>query len=119
MTRSTQPQNRISVIFDCLSRARRRYCLHRLHNAETPIALADLAEDVANWESDRPKAEIADETIQEVALSLYHQHIPKLAEAGLVQYDQERTVVELLEYPEELDRHDQLLTVKEPIHERQ
>ena len=95
------------MICDCLSRSRRRYTLRHLKGTEKPMALADLAEEIADWESETPKAEITDETAKEVYMSLYHNHVPKLADADLVQYNQERDTVELSEYPEELSNEGQ------------
>lgn len=112
MTESNQTQERTTVIYECLSHSRRRYTLHRLHEAETPLPLPDLAEDVADWEVDGSKSKNDDETVKNVYFSLYHNHVPKLTEAGLIQYDQERDIVELAEYPEELSNKDQLLTAR-------
>ena len=100
MTDSQQNRDRAAAIYDCLSRSRRRYTLYRLHEAPKPVALADLAEDVADWEVDETGSEIDPETVKDVYMSLYHNHVSKLADADLVRYDQERDEVELLEFPE-------------------
>lgn len=110
MAESRQTQNRITVICECLSRSRRRCTLDRLREAEKPLALADLAEDVADWEVDVPQSEIDDETVKDVYMSLYHNHVQKLDDAGFVKYNQERNTVELAEYPEELSNKHEFLT---------
>lgn len=102
MSHSIQTQDHTSVIYECLSRWRRRYVLHRLHNAGQPLALADVAEDVAEMEVET-QSELDDEFVKNVYMSLYHAHIPKLADADLVEYHQERDEVKLIEYPIELE----------------
>ncbi|WP_449271602.1 DUF7344 domain-containing protein [Halopiger xanaduensis] len=42
---------------------------------------------------------------------LYHTHIPKLEEAGIVTYDQERDIVTLAEQVEHIKQYQDLLTV--------
>lgn len=69
-----------------LADRRRRYVLARLQESVSPMHLGDLAEAMAAWERDRDDVEEpADpETIHQ---SLYHVHVAKMAEAGLVDYD--------------------------------
>lgn len=110
MVHSQKTYDRITELCDCLSRSRRRYTLRHLKEVAEPLALADLAEDVADWEAETPKSEIPAETVKNVYMALYHTHIPKLADADFVQYDQECDVVELSEYPEELGEKGQFLT---------
>lgn len=86
-----------SAIYSCLSSSRRRYALYCMRDAEKALSLADLAEDVANMETEMPKHEIDKKAVKDVYLSLYHRHVPKLADAGLVQYDQELDMVSLPE----------------------
>ena len=95
MTAADQTHERDSVLFRCLSHSRRRHVLDCLNESERPLALADLAEDVADRETDAPRAEIADEAVTDVHVALHHNHVPKLVDAGLVDYDRERNVVAL------------------------
>lgn len=103
MTDSMEDEERFSTLCDCLSNSRRRYALKRLDRAARPMALADLAEDVVDHETDASSSEADAETVKRVYMQLYHRHVPKLADADLVQYDQERDQVELLECPDVLD----------------
>lgn len=102
MADSTQTRDRTSVVYECLSRSRRRYLLYCLNTAGHPLPLADLAEAVAEMEVET-QSELDDEFVKEVYMSLYHAHVPKLADAGLVEYSQEQDEVKLIEYPEELE----------------
>lgn len=73
-----------------LANSRRRHVLDVLGESDSPVTLADLAADLASRESD----ETADrERIERVQISLYHNHVPKLDDVGIVEFDAtERTV---------------------------
>ncbi|OAQ52270.1 hypothetical protein HTG_11655 [Natrinema mahii] len=90
--------------FDVLSHHRRRYALQCLREYETPLALADLADEVAVREHDRPLPEIPSEAVKRIYVSLYHTHVPKLADADHVRYSQERDEVALLDHAAQLEQ---------------
>lgn len=92
------------ITFDLLSNRRRRCTLVCLLEQQETIPLADLAEAVAIREQGTPITEFSAEEIQEVETSLYHWHIPKLADAGVVEYEPERTLVKLTEIPDQIER---------------
>jgi len=48
---------------------------------------------VAIRETGHNVADIPAEQVQKVYLSLYHDHLPRLVDAGLLEYDQERDLV--------------------------
>lgn len=52
--------------------------------------MADLAEQVAAWEHDTTVAGLSSKQRQRVYIPLYQTHLPKLDEAGLIEYDQRR-----------------------------
>lgn len=87
-------------VFELLSHHRRRYALECLREYENPLPLADLADEVAVRERDAPLPEISPEAVKRIYLSLYHVHIPKLADAAYVHYSQERDAVSLREHSE-------------------
>ena len=94
-------RQRPAVVHGSLKSERRRHVLYRLKNRERPQALADLAEYVAGRESETPGPEMDRETVKSVYVDLYHCHVPKLADGGFVEYDQEADTVALVEYPED------------------
>lgn len=60
------------------------------------MPLADLAEEVARMESDASTiADIPAEDVKSVYMALYHTHVPKMADANVVTYDQETDSVRL------------------------
>lgn len=77
-----------------LADRRRRYVLQCLKTAKTPMALADLADDLVRWELDAEPTAVQDER-ERIYISLYHHHLPKLAEHDLVSFDLNQKLVSL------------------------
>lgn len=75
------------LIFDLLSNPRRRFILYYLRIASDSVKLPDLAKEIASWEYDTPIEELKDKEQKRAYVSLYQTHVPKLVEAGLVDYD--------------------------------
>lgn len=86
----------IDTVFALLSSRRRRYVLECLREFDEPLALADLADEVATRESDAPITEIPAESVKRIYMKLYHAHVPRLVDEGVVAYDQRRDTVEPL-----------------------
>ena len=84
----------LDAVFDLLAAFRRRTA-YRTLVSHGDLSLPDLADEVAVAERDRPLPEIDPDAVLQVYLSLYHTHVPKLADAGLVEYDQEADFVAL------------------------
>lgn len=83
------------LVFDLLSSPRRRFVLHYLRTEADSIALTALADEVAAWEYETPVEELTDQERKRAYVSLYQTHIPKLADAGIVEYDAESGEVAL------------------------
>ncbi|MFT4921632.1 MAG: hypothetical protein ACI8XM_000836 [Haloarculaceae archaeon] len=81
-------------VFDILSSPRRRNAISILHERDEPIELTDLAEEIAALESDTPVEEITAQQRKRVYVSLYQTHIPKLADADIVEYDPDTGLIE-------------------------
>ncbi len=90
-------------IFDILSSPRRRYVLYFLRTEPNPIQLTDLAEHVAAWENDTTVEELSTQQRKRVYVSLYQTHLPKLADSGLVNYDEESGDVSIAARASEID----------------
>lgn len=86
-----------SCMFDILSHARRRTLLLLLDSYKQAPAIADMATDIAKYESKEPIEELSGETIRRIHISLYHWHIPKLEDAGIITYNQDRNTVAFTE----------------------
>ena len=84
----------LDSLFGLLADFRRREALVTLLTHED-ISLPDLADEVAIAERGEPLTRIDADDVLHVYLSLYHTHVPKLARAGLVEYDQDDDYVAL------------------------
>ncbi|WP_425607567.1 DUF7344 domain-containing protein [Natrinema zhouii] len=62
------------------------------------MALADLADEIAAREKETSITDIPAEEVKRIYMPLYHTHIPKLEEADLVHYKQERDTVTLTKH---------------------
>lgn len=93
------------ALFNALASRRSRYILHHLRSEETPVTLADLVDIVAAWETDKSIDLVSDEHRHNVSMSLQHTQLPKLAMAGLVQYDDERELVDKGVHAEQADAY--------------
>ena len=91
------------LIVDILKNRRRRYTLHYLKQQDRPVELSELAEQVAAWENDTTVEGLSANERKSVYTSLYQTHLPKLADAGIVDYNQSRGVVELSENAAQLE----------------
>lgn len=93
------------TIFDILSNPRRRYVLYYLRQEGEPVELTTLAEHVAAWENETDVESLGDQQRKRVYVSLYQTHIPKLHDAGVVNYDEDRGTVELAEEAMSIDEY--------------
>lgn len=64
---------------------RRRYALDALAEYEEPLDLEDLAAAVAEREDDLDEENPS--ALSAMATALHHIHLPKLSEAGVIEYD--------------------------------
>ena len=80
------------LIFEILSSARRRRLLYHLYNRNGVATLRELAYDVAVDETGEP---VEDEVEKRLYISLYQTHIPKLEDAGIIEYDSETREVRM------------------------
>lgn len=83
------------LVYRMLSDPRRRYAIHYLKQSNEPVAVRDLAEQVAAWENDKPVAALTSQERKRVYISLYQSHLPTMDEEGVVEYDADRKVVRL------------------------
>jgi hypothetical protein len=82
-------------VYDQLANRRRRYALHYLKQVGEPVAVRDLAEQVAAWENDTTVDNLGSQERKRVYISLYQSHLSSMDEAGLVTYDDDAGTVEL------------------------
>ena len=95
----------LDELYHTLAHQRRRFVLFCLSMHDKSCTLADIASEVASQEQDIPITDIPSEEVERVHLSLYHVHVPKLAEANLVEYDRETGMIEATPRFEPLKQH--------------
>ncbi|MFC3476715.1 DUF7344 domain-containing protein [Halobacterium litoreum] len=91
-------------VFHLLQNQRRRYALRYLQLADSDtVKMRDLAEQVAAWEHDTTVELLSSKQRQRVYIPLYQNHLPKLADEGIIDYQQSRGVVTRLDGADQLD----------------
>jgi hypothetical protein len=73
-------------VYEALGHPRRRYLCYSLLE-DTQWSLTDLATTIAAWENDVPEHEVAANQRERVYVSLYHAHVPKLVDEGVIAFD--------------------------------
>ncbi|MFC6718283.1 ArsR family transcriptional regulator [Natrialbaceae archaeon GCM10025810] len=83
------------VIFELLKNRRRREVLAYLLDADGTVTLGELAEQIAAWENDTSVNALSSDQRKRVYVALYQTHLPKMDDAGIVEYDQDRGLITL------------------------
>jgi hypothetical protein len=104
--KSTEPEDAVSnpngttalileldEVFAGLDHPRRRYLLYTLVNESSEAPLPELAANIAAWEQEKPVDEVTDEKQRDVYISLYHCHVPRLSELGIVDYQHTDNII--------------------------
>ena len=87
--------------FTLLSNHRRRYVLSYLHRHKT-VPVSDLVDQITAWETGADLEALDRNDRTTVYVSLHQTHLPKLADAGVVEYDRDEKTVTLSERGEQL-----------------
>src|SRR6056297_2781768 len=83
------------VIFELLKNRRRREVLTYLLDCDETVTLSELAEQIAAWENDTTVNQLNSDQRKRVYVALYQTHLPKMDDAGIIEYDQDRGLIEL------------------------
>lgn len=79
-------------LFDVLSNERRRFAVYAMSGREE-IDLGKLARTIAAWETEKPESQVSSAERKRVYTALQQSHLPRLAEAGLIEYDDRASVI--------------------------
>jgi hypothetical protein len=82
----------LDYAFQALSKPRRRYLVYTL-KSKTEWELDEIAAKIASWEMDIPEQEVPEEEIELTYASLYHAHVPKLVDEGVLKFDRSTEVI--------------------------
>lgn len=92
-------------IFHLLQNERRRLVLEYLRQTEGAVRMRDVAEQVAAWEHETTVEELTSTQRQRVYIPLYQSHLSKLDKAGIIEYQQNRGIVERKPLADQVDRY--------------
>lgn len=83
------------LVFDLLSNRRRRFVLHYLIREDRPVSIQELSRQLAMWEFESEAEDLTDQQEKRIYVALYQTHLPKLEDAGVVEYDSDTGLVEI------------------------
>lgn len=91
--------NELDEVFQLLSKERRRFVLYYLDEQCGPVPVSELAEKIQEWETDSTPEKFPDENYQNITLTLKHQHLPRAAKMEYVEYDADKSTIQLTGTP--------------------
>jgi len=84
----------LNEIFNILSNQRRRQTLRYLSDKDEETAsIGELSEQIAAGENEKPVGELTSQERKRVYVALYQVHLPKMANVGVIEYDDDRGVI--------------------------
>jgi hypothetical protein len=92
----------LDVTFEMLKNRRRRLVLSYLRENGETTRIGDLAEHIAAIENDTDVAQLNSQQRKRVYIGLYQCHLPKMDDAGVVDFNQDRGLVDLRENADQL-----------------
>lgn len=78
----------LNHVYDALAHPRRRYLCYTLLE-ETEWSLTELATKIAAWEHEVAEEEVTATQRDNVYISLYHAHVPRLVDDDVITFDEE------------------------------
>ncbi|SFR36491.1 DUF7344 domain-containing protein [Halorubrum sodomense] len=101
-------------LFDVLANQRRRFAVHLLKREEKErFEIGDMAEQIAAWENGIDTAEITGNERKRVYTALQQSHLPKMDDAGVVEFNKDRGIVEPTEAIQNVDLYMDVVEGKE------
>lgn len=88
-----EPTTAVTNPFDTLVDPVRRYVLCYLDEQEAPDSFDRLVTRGAAWHTDSNSDAVDDATLTEMRTTLYHRHLPKLAEAGYIEWNRDTDTI--------------------------
>lgn len=92
-------------LFHLLQNERRRLVLRHLAETDGPVELRGMSNQVTAWECGTTVQQITSDQRQRVYISLYQNHLPKLADSGLITYNQSHGIVERTSLADQATRY--------------
>ncbi|AEH38165.1 DUF7344 domain-containing protein [Halopiger xanaduensis] len=89
----TEPILTEDELFEILSNRRRRHILHELMREGDTLDIGTLSQQIAAWEDGLELHEVTSSDRKRVYTALHQSHLPKMDEAGVVDFNQDRGTV--------------------------
>ncbi len=83
----------LEQMYAVLANRRRRFAIHYLQHRGEPVLLGKLAERIAAWENGIDVAAVTSKQRKALYTALQQRHVPKLHDAGLVDFDRRQGLV--------------------------
>ena len=94
----------LDTLYDILRNERRRLILHYLVSVpDHEAVLGTLATQIAAWENDIPYSSVTSTLRKRTYNTLQQNHLPRMDEVGLIQYDRNRGTIALDVNPQRLE----------------
>jgi len=93
----------------------RRIVLAVLDHEQRSLTMHDLTKAIVKYNHHASEREMSKESLSEVQILLHHVHLPKIEASGLVEYDQERGLVEPTEQFEQVQSPLSALIEADPV----
>ncbi|WP_423999658.1 DUF7344 domain-containing protein [Haloarcula salina] len=91
----------IEPVYEALGHPRRRYLCYTLLE-DTEWSMSELAAKIAAWENDIPEHEVSADQREAVYVSLYHAHVPKLVDEGVITFDEATETIRAAEHAKQV-----------------
>lgn len=85
--------DQIDELFNCLGHARRRHLITVVAAESRSISVDSVIDEIAAIESNADIQSSSDDSVDSIAVSVVHCHLPKLQNAGIVAVDGETSTV--------------------------
>lgn len=88
--------------WDLLRNRRRRQVIVAVANTDDgeTTTTREVAERIAAYENDKPVSELSSTEYKRIRIGIYQEHLPRLDDAGIIDYDQSRNTIEATETTE-------------------
>jgi len=84
-----------NTLLELCQEQHRRIILAVLATEKRSLTVNDLTKAIVKQNHHTPLVELSEDELRQIRTSLFHVHIPKLEHLSLIEYDQERQLVEL------------------------
>jgi hypothetical protein len=93
----------LDQVFDILKNKRRRTVLRYLNAVDGSVKLGTLSEHVAAIENDIDEVAVSSDQRKRVYVGLYQCHLPKMDDMDIIEFNQDRGIIELGANADQLD----------------